>query len=63
MLKWNRLLSIAIATAILASAATAQAQVRRDSGLAGAGIWSANPFKCQTDEGYGRAGSCDTGGL
>lgn len=59
MLKRNRLLSIAIAAAILASAATAQAQVRRDS----AGIWSANPFQCQTDEGYGRRGSCDYGGL
>ncbi len=63
MLKWNRLLSIAIAAAILASAGAAQAQVRRDSGLAGSGIWSANPFQCQTDEGYGRRGSCDTGGL
>ncbi len=62
MLKLKALLSIATAAAILAFAGTAQAQVRHP-GLSDGGIFMQNPFKCSTDEGYGRRGTCDTGGL
>lgn len=64
MLKLNALLAIATAAAILAFAGTAQAQVRHLPGMTDGGIFmQANPFSCSTDEGYGRRGSCNTGGL
>lgn len=64
MLKLNTLLSIAAAAAILALAGTAQAQVVHQPGMTDGGIFmQANPFTCSTDLGYGRRGSCSTGGL
>lgn len=64
MLKLKALLSIATAAAVLALAGTAQAQVRLQPGMNAPGtVFHANPFTCWTDEGYGRRGSCSTGGL
>ncbi len=62
MLKVIGVVSSVIAIAAVLAVTPAQAQRQQDrNGVAAS--WPTYPNGCQTDEGYGRKGSCDTAGF
>lgn len=64
MANWKRLVAAALAAGLVASAATAQAKISRDSTVTGVEILSpTHPVRCDTDEDYGRRGFCESGAL
>ncbi len=64
MTNWKRLIAAALATGLIASAATAQAKISRDSTVTGIEMLSPTyPVKCDMDEDYGRRTFCESGAL